>query len=274
MNFQELARKKIIGVPVLYWALAGVTVLGFVAWKLKPASSGATTGASSTTDAQGNGVDGNGDAYSGLATTGTVVVQPSTQPVADVEKATNEKWLSSAVNYLVNDAKAATVGDAQLALSSYLNGDDLTYDQGQLRDKAVQKLGLPPESIGKIGITGSQPAQKQFSVFPGKHTVKGPNDNTPAKLATLYYGSAGDHALVIVEANTQYGTLASVTYPVGTVLTIPNYPVSKYYKVTGKNGDQYFANIGKTHGLSVAQVQALNPGIPDPAPVGKMVRYQ
>ena len=43
MNFQEIARKKIVGVPVIYWGLAAVTVLAFVAWKLKPASTGPNT---------------------------------------------------------------------------------------------------------------------------------------------------------------------------------------------------------------------------------------
>ena len=268
MTFSEIAQKRFFGVPVIYWALAGVAVLAYVAWKIKPSSAG-----DQTTD---NGVTPMDEAdLSALNTTGTVVVQPTTQPVADAEEETNSKWIQAAIDYVVNDLKIATVGDAQTALTKYINGDDLTYDEGKIRDAAVTKLKLPPEGVAKVGQTGAQPAQRQFSNFPGKHTVKGSSDNTPQEIAQLYYGSgATDHAVIILENNLQYGALPGTTYPVGTVLTVPNYPVSKFYKVTGKNGDQYYANVAKKYGLSVAQFQALNPGVPEPIPVGRQVRVQ
>lgn len=270
MDFKALARRKFIGVPLIYWALAAVTILAYVAWKLKPVSSGPdevdTGDVGSETGAAGD--------LSALNTTGTVVVQPTTQPVAEAEEETNEKWLRAAVNYLVSDAKVATVGEAQLALATYLDGGDLDFNQGSLRDKAVLKLGLPPEGLPGVGKTSGAPARKQFSNFPGKHTVKGSSDNTPAKISQLYYGTADDkHVNRLVELNTKLGP-ATTTYQTGTVVNVPVYTLENYYTVTGKNKDQYFTMLAGKFGLTVPMLQALNPTLTQPIPIGTKVRSQ
>lgn len=270
MNFKEIAQRKVIGVPLLYWALAAVAVLAYFAWKMVPYTKNAEEeDVGDTASEVGAGAD-----LSDLETTGTVVVQPQAQPVAEVIEETNEKWLKAALDHVVREKKMATFGDAQVALQKYLDGEDLTFDQGKIRDAAIDKLGIPPESLGKVGITASAPAQKQFNNFPGKHTVKGPNDNTAYKLAGLYYGNTGaDYANRIVEMNTSLGPV-STTYAVGTVVNISGWTYPNYYTVTGKNKDQYFSTLAKKFGLSVAQVQALNPTLTQPIKVGTRVRSQ
>jgi hypothetical protein len=276
VNIKEWSRKKVIGVPLLYWGLAAAAVLAYVAYKTKSTVTGGDSGdgtATGDTSAEAGSGGAAGD-LSSLNTTGTVVVQPQTQPVADAVEETNDTWLQAAVDYVVNDAKIATYGDAQAALVAYLNGDDLTFDQGKIRDAALSKVKLPPEGVAKIGVTGTAPAQKQFTSFPGKHTVKGTNDNTAAKLATLYYGN-GDalHADRISELNTTLGPNSS-TFSVGTVVSIPPWTTPAYYTVTGKNGDTYYTYIASKHGVSVAMLQALNPSQTVPLKVGTKVRTQ
>jgi hypothetical protein len=268
VSFNTIVQKKVFGIPVVYLALIVVAGLAFLAWKIKP-----TVTPVADTPADGLGPEVDPDT-SGLETTGTVIVAPQPNVPADAIEQTNDKWLRSGVDYLVNEAKVATAGDAQLALSTYLEGGDLTYEQGLWRDKVIGKLGLPPESLPRVGITTTAPAQKQFTAFPGKHTVKGSNDNTASKLANLYYGS-GDaaHTNRVVEMNTGLGP-ATTTYTPGTVVNIPGYTYPNYYTVTGKNKDNYFTTLAGKFGLSVAQVQALNPTLTQPIPKGTKVRSQ
>jgi len=272
-SFQEIARRKFAGVPVLYWGLAAVTVLAFVAWKIKPTvGQNNATGDATANEDTASEVGSGGD-LSSLNTTGTVVVQPQTQPVADTVEQTNDMWLRSAAEYIANDAKLASYGEALEALSAFLNGDDLTYDQGKIRDAAIAKLKAPPEPIGKVGKTGTQPAQKQFSGSVGTHTVKGDNDNTAAKLAQLYWGNAdANHVNKMAEFNANLGP-ASTTYAVGTKVRIDNYYQPRYYTVQNKNNDWKWDQLAKNYGLSVLQLQALNPGLTQPIPKGTKVRY-
>lgn len=282
MNYSEIMKKKVLGVPVLYLAAGFVAILAVVAWRMKSTPDTNTAGvnpADATAGAEDEasnalaGMEASG-AYSGYTTNGSVIVTPTPTPTQNAEEQTNQKWLASAIDYVVNDAKLATVGQAQLALTKYLDGEDLSYDEGRIRDAALTKLKLPPEGVAKVGITASAPAQKQFSASSGKHTVKGTNDNTAALLAALYYGVGDDlHRDRIVEYNTDLG-LASTTYPVGTVVTIPAYTNPNYYTVTGKNNDTSVSVVAAKHGLSVAQIQALNPGLTYPISVGTKIRTQ
>jgi LysM repeat protein len=104
--------------------------------------------------------------------------------------------------------------------------------------------------------------------------VKGSNDNTAAKLAVLYYNNGdANHANRITEMNTSYGPVGT-TFNVGTVVEIPTYPALNWYTVTGKNKDQYSTALAAKFGLSVAQLQALNPSLTYPVKVGTKVRTQ
>ena len=269
MNFKELSGKKVLGVPVLYLGAAAVTILAIVAWKMKPAP----TGDSETpADGSGDGAPGSGsdDPYGDLATGGTVVVQPVTPTPAEVVEETNETWERAAVDYLVNDRKMASAGAAQAAIRAYLDGGDLEYEQGLLRDAAVSKLGIPPEGLPQVGKTNDPPAQRQFSNFPGKHTVKGSNDNTPAKLANLYYGNAAaDRIDKIVATNHRMGP-SNTTYPKGTVVSIPKWINPAF--VTATTSMRTAAQLASKNAISQDVLRALNPNRTFPVAVGTKIR--
>jgi hypothetical protein len=286
-SFKEIARKKVAGVPVIYLAGGFVVILGIVAYKMKSTATPPATGDESTTT-DNVPTDGASDAsgmagdYSGLSTTGTVIVSPQQTTTEDAVKETNDTWERSAVTYLI-ESKLATPGDAQSAISHYLSGNDLSFDEGKLRDAAITKLKLPPEPLSGIGTTGQAPAQKQFTNFPGKHTVKGNNDNSPYRLANLYYGTGPnsdptqvsqgwvEDANHIVEMNTALGPVTT-TYPIGTVVNIPQ-KVTPVYHTTRANY-RYFSAIAAANGMSQAQIQALNPSLANPAPIGVRVRVR
>lgn len=278
MNFKELANKKVIGVPVLYLAAAAVTILAIVAWRMKALPTEDKAGvdpADATAGAEATGVDNSlaGDPYSGLNTTGTVIVQPSATTPDDVAPAIgdNEAWVKAAAEWLVAKNKA-TGTDAYTALNKYVSGENLSYDEGALVNAAIAEKGQPPDNVGTIGTIGALPAQKQFTKFPGAHTVKSTNDNTPAKLATLYYGAANaDQINTIVAANFNLGP-NTTTYPVGTKINVPMWTNPRYYTVTGKNSDVYPSNIAAKNGITYAMVMGLNPGYVFPAKVGAKVR--
>ncbi len=274
MDFKSLAAKKVLGIPVLYLAAAAVVVFLVWAWQMKGYTSEEVTGDENTTPENvPESEDDIGAAdYQGLTPTGTVtVVQPAAEPTEAI-KQTNDDWLRAAVTFLIEE-RLSTPGEAQVAINNYLEGNDLTYEQGQLRDAAIKKLGVPPERISVLGSVGNKteaPAQRQFSAFPGKHTVKGPNDNSAAKLAALYYGS-GDatRAAKIAATNHVYGTGAS--YNVGTVLSIPAWREPAYYTVT-KTGPKSASGIAAKNAISVPVLQGLNPGKSGPYTAGTKLR--
>jgi hypothetical protein len=267
-SFKELASKKVGGIPVLYLAGAFVAILAIVAWKMKP-SVDVSDPSEPVSETDGGAIDTDGDPdYSALTPTGTVtVVNP---PVADTEstKQTNEDWERAAVDYLV-ESNQATPGVAQTAIHKYLEGSELTYEQGQLRDSAIRKLKTPPEPLVEIGTTGTAPAQRQFSNFPGKHTVKGSNDDGLTKLAALYYGrSETPYTTLLTAANPslpRYGK-----YNVGTVVTIPAYTEPKYYVA----GSQDAKTIAAKSSISTTSLSLLNPGMVFPVKRGTRVRVK
>jgi hypothetical protein len=266
MTFEEFSKKKVLGVPVLYLAAAAAIILGVVAWKMKPTPEEVVTDPDPSAEEE-DPLGGAGSDYSGLATQGTVtVVQGGSSDQQEAKEETNEDWEKAAVAYLIAD-KNATAQDAQAAISKYLDGADLSYEEGQLKNAAVAKLGLPPERLSNVGSVGTLPAQKQFSLFPGKHTVKGSNDNTPGKIAQLYWGkNDGDK---IVSANYKLGPVGT-TYAVGTVVSVPSWYEPRYYTVTKTT--QYPSQLASKNGSPYDQVIALNPGKIAPYAVGSKIR--
>lgn len=268
-SFQEVARRKVFGIPLLYIAGAFVIILAIVAYKMKP-----STPPADATDASATGVDTDGKAtdessYAGLATNGTVVVAPQQPAAEEATQETNDTWLRAAITE-VNKAKIATAGDAQAALSKYLSGDNLSFDEGKIRDYALEHVGIPPEPLYQIGTVSEAPAQKQFSLFPGTHVVKGSNDNTPAKLAQLYYGNSdAAHVNSIVAHNFNLGP-ATTSYSVGTKVSIPEWTTPRYYTV--QKGYQYPTPIAAKNGIQYAQLLGLNPGVTFPVAIGTKVR--
>lgn len=272
-SFDEIVKKKVVGVPVLYWALAAVVILGIVAWRMKPAPETAVTDDPDAENGATDPLTDPGSDYSGLATQGTVtVVQGGTTTQQEAKEQTNEDWERAAVAYLIEDKKV-TATDAQAAISKYLDGVDLTFDEGALKNAAVAKLGLPPERLSSVGAVGTAPAQKQFSLFPGRHTVKGPNDNTPGKIAQLYYGNSGKaYVDTIVSQNFRYGG-ATTTYTPGTIINVPTWYEPRYVTVSKTTG-QYPSQIGAKNGIDYKVVEGLNPGVSAPYAIGTKIRVR
>lgn len=141
-----LLKRKVAGVPVIYLAGGFVAVLAVLAWQMKPA-------AEESDDAE-TAEDESGEIYP-RPTDGTVVVQPVQPTPAEPPYEDNETWLRKAVAFLVA-RKGRSPGEAQQAMQSYIAGEDLTYDQGVMRDDAVRELGLPPDSF-RAGRTLPRP---------------------------------------------------------------------------------------------------------------------
>lgn len=279
MTFQEFAAKKVLGVPVLYLGAAAVTILLIVAWRLKATpddSDGAVSADDATvgtdegsTAGQLAGMDGS--PYEGFTTNGTVVVQPQTPVATDTEPVIkdNDDWVRAGAEWLVAQKKASG-STAATALTKYVDGENLSFDEGNLVNLAIEEKGQPPDPLGKIGTIGTAPAQKQFNNYPGTHTVKGTNDNTPTKLAALYYGNSDSlHTNKIASANLAYGPV-STTYNVGTKITIPLYTNPRYYTITKTT--TWPSQVAAKNGLSYNQFLALNPGLTAPYKVGSKVR--
>lgn len=274
MTWKEIASKKVAGIPVLYLGAAAVVIFAAWAWQMKSSSQEEATGDENTTteNVPSSPDDTPAADYEGFVPQGTVtVVQQNPTTEEESVKQTNDDWLRAAVTYLVDEQKV-TPGDAQAAITNYLEGNDMTYEQGQLRDAAIRKLGLPPERISNLGNVGAKaeaPAQRQFSVFPGRHTVKGSNDNSASKIANLYYGS-GDaaHTVKIVAANSKYGT--GTSYNVGTVIYVPMWVTPRYHTVT--KSTQYPGQVASKNGIPYAEVIALNPGVVAPYKIGTRIR--
>lgn len=272
MNISEILHRKILGVEAMYIYGAASIGIAIYAWHIhkQPAATADTTVAapdgtdqaatSDATDFSAFGADSSGLAGTPTDTTATTVVTP----VAD----TNEAWGARSIAYLITQGQESP-GDIQLAITDYLAGRDLTYQQGALRDAAITKEGVPPEPLPGVGQTASKPAQRQFTSFPGTHTVTGPQDNTYGLLAQLYYGSTATVNIDLIRAaNVSLGP--SGGWPVGTKVIIPAYTTPIYFTAT--TGALTAAQIAAKNGISVAQLSVLNHGIVFPTTVGTKVR--
>jgi hypothetical protein len=283
VTFQELAAKKVLGVPVLYLAAGFVTILAILAWRMKSTPDTDTSGVDAADSVAGADQTGENDSaavlagmeadgnYSGYVTNGTVVVQPTAPPAQDATPAIadNDAWVKASAEWLVAQKKA-TGTDAYSALSKYVDGDNLSFDEGNLVNLAIAEKGRPPEPLGKVGTIGTAPAQKQFSNFPGTHTVKSTNDNTATKLAALYYGNSDAlHTNKIAAANLALGPV-STTYNVGSRISIPAYSTPRYYTIDKSH--TWPSQVASKNGLSYNQFLALNPGLIAPYKVGSKVR--
>lgn len=281
MGYDEFAKKKVLGVPVLYVAAAAVTILVIVAWKMKAVGDQETPGVTpedgvagaESDESNAGGLAGMGNAYDGYNSNGTVVVSPIPTPTQTAEPtfSDNDAWVKASAEWLVAKNKASGT-DASRALNKYVAGENLSFDEGSLVNAAISEKGQPPDPIGQIGTIGEQPARKQFAGSNGTHTVQGTNDNTMPKLAALYYG-VGDalHANRIAEYNTGLGPVTT-TFTAGTKVVIPSYVNPVYYTVTGKNSDNLFKTIAGKAGASVPMIRALNPSLTEPIPNGTKVR--
>ncbi len=258
-NFSEIAHKKVAGVPVLYLAGGFVVILAIVAWKLKPTTSGAVD--ASTTDTSGSDATGGlaptANPYDSLDSDGTVTVvqQPSTSTDTTVVK-TNSDWIGEGTTWLIANVPGVTGTQAQAALQKYIDGDSRTFDEESWVNAWIKQDGLPPDGVSSgSGTVGDAPAQKQFSNFPGVHTVKGTNDNNYNKIAQLYYGHSEQATFDLVQAaNPQLGITGP--FSVGSKINVPAYHTPVYYTVTATS--MTASQVASKNGISVYQIEALN----------------
>jgi hypothetical protein len=260
-KFHEFMQRKVLGIPVLYLAGGFVVILGIVAWKLKPTTAGAVD--TSTTDTSGSDTSG------GLAPTanpydtlnpdgdGTVtVVQQSGTATDTTTVKTNSDWVVDGTAWLIANINGVTGTQAQAALQKYIDGESRTYDEENWVNAWIKEGGLPPDGVtAGSGTIGGAPAQKQFSNFPGTHTVKGSNDNDYKKIANLYYGHSDQATFDLVQAaNPQLGETGP--FAVGSRINVPAYHTPVYYTVTATS--MTASQVASKNGISVYQVAALN----------------
>jgi peptidoglycan hydrolase-like protein with peptidoglycan-binding domain len=157
MDVEQVSKRKVLGVPMLYLIGGFVLILAVLAWRMKSAPTGpaadATATDATTTDGTTGGTIG-GDVYPNMPT-GTVISAPTTPSPADAPYEDNSTWMRKSVAWLIEHGE--NPGTAQTALQHYLAGGNLTYDEGAIRDKAVRQFGLPPD-IADAGTTGAKPA--------------------------------------------------------------------------------------------------------------------
>jgi|SRR6478736_2030108 len=270
-----LRRKAFGKIPIIYIIGVFVLMLAIVAYRMKANAPTDTTDTTAATDAAAASDDvlatGNTDS---LATGGTVTVPPASNPiVGNAAISDNQTWLRKGVEFL--GSRGVGAGNAQVALQAYLNGDQLSYQQGVWRDSTVKELGLPPEAF-QAGTTLGKPAApaKQQGPLPRGHRVVGPNDNTYAKLAQLYYNNASAGNVAFIKAANTPGPLGDGNGPfsVGTIVQIPKYVTPVYF--TSTKTINTAREIAVKNHISVNDLNVLNPGMTFPVKPKTRVRVR
>lgn len=269
-NFQELARKKVAGIPVIYLAGGFVVILAIVAYKMKSTTDGTTDTGTDNTD---TGLAPTANPYDSIDPDGTgtvTVVQggPSTTPEPEVK--TNGTWLNDGSSYLISE-KGVSGTTALAALNKYLNGQDRSFEEDQWVNAVISKYGAPPDGTADGGKVGTKPSTKQFAVPPGVHTIVGGADNGFTGLAALYYNStAKDRIDLLQAANTSL--YLGGPWPVGTKVNIPAYHAPVYYTTTAANMTP--AQVASKNGINVDQLSVLNDGTKKTYPKGAKLRVK
>lgn len=256
MNFSDLAKKKIAGVPVLYLAAAAVTVLLVLAWRMKSTPDPEVTDVGNTDDLA-DAANALENPYDGLSGSGTVIVQqtPVDADATPEDPKTNETWVRDGAEWLVSKNMASgTVAFG--ALNKYVTGADRSYDEDSLVNAVIKEKGMPPESIAEGGGVGAKPLTRQFTTLPGVHKTIGGENYT--QIATLYYGQGSiENRDLLQGANTQYG-LSEGPFPTGTAINVPKYHSPRYY-VTPKAG-MTKSQVAAANGISFDVLRAYNNG--------------
>jgi hypothetical protein len=194
-SFQEIAQKKIAGVPVLYLAGAFVAVLAVVAWRMKPSAAPPAEPSPSDggTDAQ---LDENGHAdgtnpYAGYSGNGTVIVAPS-PPVPEPEPDTidtNDEWVREGAEWLVAN-KNVPGPAAHTALTKFVEGRSRSITEGQWVEWVIKEKGFPPDPFTETPAAASVPAAPAAPIKPtgyrGYGWAKADGRTTGAQYAAKY----------------------------------------------------------------------------------------
>src|SRR5215470_12537815 len=157
VDFKEIAHSKIGPVPFPV-AAGGVIVGAFVysVWRNRQA------GTKGATDASATGAEGdNTDTGQPIFVANPSPVQPTTSAIltSTGAVATNDDWAKQAVQWLIANRHTDAV-TAQRAIGDYLAGNPQSFSDGQLRDAAINALGLPPDLPQPGGSTASPAPQR------------------------------------------------------------------------------------------------------------------
>jgi hypothetical protein len=202
---------------MLYLLGGGVAIIAIYAYKTKSATPAAAVAA--TPVAPPVATIG-GDVYPTMPV-GTNIVAPAPAPAAGTNTTvtTNDAWLKQGVAFL--GTSGVTGGIAQSALSLYLDGNQMSYAQGVLRDKVIAQFGLPP-NLGPSGPTAMPHS-------PG------------------YYRKAGTQAIYKLDATGNLTWInasdyAAAGYPAYTDLA-PNDPLWKLGTISGVEAPAIFTTL-------------------------------
>jgi len=255
----ELSRKKVAGIPVAY---AGAAMAAGGLWYALRAKPTPEPPADTPVDPASDNAGVDQPTFIASPVSGTLGVGSVTSAVT---QDTNDQWVRRAVTFLV--AAGVGVSDASNALNKYVDGAQLSYDEGKLRDRAVAQFGLPPESVPMSPTQPYKGPATRQGTPPITHKVSGKSDDTFNELTLLYYGlNNADAVRYLKSANVG----VSEPFVFGQAIVIPKWHAPKFYKATRANHTLY--DIARVNGQSAGEVQALNPGVKFPVKVGTRVR--
>lgn len=186
--------KKVAGVPVVYLGLGAAAVLGVVAWKMKPASTGESAPVQGAPDAA---TDTPTDPYAGFETNGTVVVSPTTPPPPPEPDRpdTNDEWVRSGAEWLVAEKNVSGTA-AYTALTKYIDGKSRSTTEAQWIEWVIKEKGFPPDPFidAPIPIVPSSPGT---TIPPGPNPGPTPTTN-PNVVTGMQIVSKGYNSLTMV----------------------------------------------------------------------------
>jgi hypothetical protein len=258
-----LLNRKVAGIPVYVVALILAAAVLWWAIRLRPTED-VTDPEPSANDSEDTGTDfGDGEQPVFTATPPATVGS-----VTSTNSDDNAAWGQRAISFLV--ANGSNASEAGIAINKYLDGDTLTYNQGQLRDKAVAQLGLPPEPLTPGRVKGyAGPASAQGTP-PTSHTVMGKSDDSPGELARLYYGMNTADAVRLIRAANSHMV---EPYKVGAVVRVPKFHRPQYVRATRHMRTLY--ELAAKNSTSPDQILMLNPGLEAkdfPVKIGRKIR--
>ncbi|HXK36065.1 MAG TPA: hypothetical protein VJ553_00600 [Candidatus Paceibacterota bacterium] len=266
-NWKKVFTQKIGPVPVVYIGAVILVILAVVVSRTKfGQDTSAESDLTTSEEADVTADDIASADYGFAATRGTVTVSQEgsgTTSAAVVD--TNDLWVRRAAEYLGGQGQWSTT-QVQAALQHYIDGNDLSYDEGLIRDAAVKQFGLPPETVTP-GATGKMPAKRQGNA-PTTHTVKGSLDNTYTELAQLYYGKTDGDTLDLLQLNNK-ALGQKGPFSTGTKVKIPLWKTPQYFTAT--SGTKTSTKIASRHGISVTDLKLMNQGLTFPVKVGTKV---
>src|SRR5215216_653708 len=149
--------RKFLGVQVLYWLAIGVLLLAYLAYRMRNASEDLPDAAEQDPDLAPENADDSAGLYDGFAAQPTPTYSPGIGATTTVD--TNDAWAKRATEF-IGLSGLASPGAAQLAIQKYLNGDQLTFEEGKIRDAAIRQFGAPPEPV-TVGGTSIEAAKRQ-----------------------------------------------------------------------------------------------------------------